>query len=172
MPNWWLVQCFAPERVRSLAQRREEKARLQHSVSNSGDCQFIPADLQSFGMKAIAACLILGMRRFQQALKEEIGADRSLGFPKYFLMQNFKTLIPSLGSTNLSTTGFGEKQHKHIKRHMSKSNKRPGQGVITGQVCSSCVCTPKFNHGHHFSILVKALPLPGGNDGGIDDQKP
>lgn len=64
---------------------------------------------------------------------ETIGANKSLAFPEFFLMKCFERLIPLYGSTNLCTTGFGERTHKHLERHKDKTNHRAGQGEVTSQ---------------------------------------
>ena len=67
-------------------------------------------------------------------LQRPIGRDKPLQFYKFYLMRSFEKLIPWLGSTNLSTTGFGEKQHRQVKKYKEMTNRCPEPGKITGQV--------------------------------------
>lgn len=63
------------------------------------------------------------------------GKERSFCFRKYYQLRAFETLIPKFGSSNHCTTGFGEKQHKHLKRYKQLTNQHHNaQGAVTGQV--------------------------------------
>jgi hypothetical protein len=58
-------------------------------------------------------------------------------FPKFFLMRNWEHLILWHGSSNVSSTGYGEHSHKEVKAFKLFTNNRPGQ--TTKQVSTSAL---------------------------------